>query len=419
MKKNPLKSYIATLISLLLTTVILNIIIIAAINLHSLFWILALCLLIPLLIISIIGYKQFKQYNQYVNRMSTNLNLKNILYELLEESSRLQTRQALYNLILIKAIQALHNANKGSILKVVDQRFCFEAAIGFDMELLKSITLKKEDTYLYKETNGKMDNTVVIHNSKDYNVHIPEEENQRLLKVYGMDDINTTLSTPIKVEGKIWGMINVDSVHQNAFNEEDIKSFEIFAFEVEKVIKLFDTLEANQYLLNHDTLTKITNRRYFNEMVKVYMNSLNKTGFFCLVSIDLNDLKRINDTYGHHHGDRLLVFFTNAVKKHLRKTDIFARYGGDEFVVLLKNTTKSITLDIINSIEVYLDREGIVIDEHIELITFSYGIVEYPEDGTLIDDLLRNADKKMYDDKQRKRNYYSSSYLEKYNEKLD
>lgn len=419
MNNNPFKSLFKVLFSILLITIMLNMIILAAIKLDSIFWLITLCLIVPLILTTIIGVKQFKRFNLFISQISTNLNLKNLLYELLEESSRLQTRDELYHLILQKAISALPNANKGSILELVDQRFTFKAAIGFDLELLKTISLKKEETYLYKETNGTMDRTIIIYNSADYNNDSTDEENLRLLCVPGMKDINTTINTPIHINGMLWGMINADSDKKNAFNEDDIKSLEIFAFEVEKIIKIFDSLEANQYLLNHDVLTQICNRRYFNKEIESYIEIMNEEEKFCLISLDLNELKRINDSYGHHQGDRLLIHFVNAIKRHLRTNDVFARYGGDEFLILLKDTTSDLAYDILRKTEMFLELEGLVIGEHIELITFSYGIVEYPIDGIYIHQLLRNADKKMYEDKQRKRAYYLKSQLENWNEKLD
>lgn len=419
MSNNPYRYLITIYLSLLFITIMFNVIIIAAFNLQSVIWLVVLCVFVPISLLILFGLIQYQKYNLFVKHISTSLNLKNILYELLEESSYLEKREDLCHLILQKAISALPNAYKGSILKVVDESFTFEAAIGFDMALLKTISLKKHETYLYKETNGKLDRTVIIHNSAEYNKNSPAEENQKLLNMYGMKDIQTTISTPINVKGKLWGMLNADSNIKDAFNDEDIRSFEIFAFEIEKIIKLFDSLEANQYLLNHDPLTKISNRHYFNESLSKYMETISQSTVFSLASIDLNDLKRINDTYGHHQGDQLILRFVECINRYLRTQDIFARYGGDEFIIIFKNMPYNEADVIIKAAESALESEGLVIDGHIELISFSYGIVEYPRDGVDIDLLLKTADKKMYEDKRLKRVYYYGNQLENWNEKLD
>jgi diguanylate cyclase (GGDEF)-like protein len=323
--------------------------------------------------------------------------LKNILYDLLNESGKLETREELYDLILDKAILALSNANKGSILKVIDnQVFSFEAAKGFDMKMLKKISLKLEETYLYKETKGKVDRTVIINNSSEYNRESVLEENQLLLSLIGMKDIQTTISTPIIVNGKLWGMINADSIKKDAFSAEDVKSIELFASEVEKVIKLYDSLEENQYLLKYDTLTQVFNRRYFNELIEKIMGDITPMDFFTLVSIDLDNLKRINDRYGHEQGDNLLIRFSEGVKNHLHKEDIFARYGGDEFLILLKSKHIHDAERIMYEVNLDFSETYLNINGQKEKISFSYGIVEFPIDGEEGHNLMKIADEKMY-----------------------
>lgn len=115
-----------------------------------------------------------------------------------------------------------------------------------------------------------------------------------------------------------------------------------------------------------------------------------------LVFFDLNKFKPINDTFGHAEGDRALVAFANEMKSALRDSDVFARVGGDEFVVLLTSTSKKLAEDIIarfrQSLETYNQAANRGYD-----ISFSYGIVEFnPDKHLTVDALLSDGDSLMY-----------------------
>jgi len=114
---------------------------------------------------------------------------------------------------------------------------------------------------------------------------------------------------------------------------------------------------------------------------------------FSFVVIDLNDLKGVNDEYGHQEGDRLLRTFADAVKDNIRGTDYFARIGGDEFALILNE------LNRIDSSKVFLRIMQDLESNHTSLpykITFSYGITLYPDEATNSDALYVSSDEKMY-----------------------
>lgn len=94
-----------------------------------------------------------------------------------------------------------------------------------------------------------------------------------------------------------------------------------------------------KYLSETDVLTNISNRRHFIEQLnKQYRRTAKHGGTFSLLMMDLDNFKMVNDTYGHHIGDQLLIATTEVIKSCIRTKDILGRYGGEEFVVLLPNT---------------------------------------------------------------------------------
>lgn len=338
-------------------------------------------------------YKLHKDIDDYENIARLN----RILYELIHTSSQLTTREALYQEILKKSIQAISNASKGCILLLEDDNILrYQAVYGYDEIALKKTYLLLEQSFLYLESKGKIERTVVIHDPFEYDKKKIKTENMEKILEASPFKIQTTLSTPIIINNKLHGMINVDSELKNAYNKQDIEAIEIFAYEVVNVIKLYDSLEHNQYLLNRDVLTGIYNRRYFNKILSQRIRDAKIGNSFCLISFDLNNLKKANDQFGHECGDRLLVYFADSIKQYIDPSDLFARYGGDEFLLLLnKNTIKSAE-QFINEINEFFNINPLKFHGTNLYVSFSYGISVFPNEGRNIDELIKNADCKMY-----------------------
>jgi diguanylate cyclase (GGDEF)-like protein len=120
---------------------------------------------------------------------------------------------------------------------------------------------------------------------------------------------------------------------------------------------------------------------------------------FSLVVIDLNKFKIINDTYGHAMGDKVLIFFSQLIHKLIRETDYLFRMGGDEFYLLLTNTSANNADVIIKKLQNKLSNEKFIY-ENIEIeLSSSFGTAEYGLDGLTIDELIVIADFRMYENK--------------------
>ncbi len=199
----------------------------------------------------------------------------------------------------------------GSILLKHDEYYVFETSKGFNHEYLELIQLRPEETGLYKVTDGKMDKTVVIKDIHQLNQGYMDSVQIELLKKAGTDKVNSSITAPIKLRQHVIGMISLDSTDHNAFDRSDIEILELFAFEVSKFVQMYETMELNLVMSRYDELTNICNRRYGREQLKRLMKA--KTPFV-LVSIDLNNLKAVNDMYGHDVGDALIQSFVKNTK---------------------------------------------------------------------------------------------------------
>jgi diguanylate cyclase (GGDEF)-like protein len=165
------------------------------------------------------------------------------------------------------------------------------------------------------------------------------------------------------------------------------------------------TREAAIRLSTVDSLTDLSNRAYFFNSVDREIQRSHRFGRgLCLLMMDLDGLKSINDRYGHYQGDLVLRGVAHVIRSVLRGVDVPARYGGDEFVALLPETDSSGALVVAEKIRI--DVSELVVDANGQRITtsLSIGVVTYPEDGKTADELMIAADAAMYSSKRMGKN---------------
>jgi len=161
------------------------------------------------------------------------------------------------------------------------------------------------------------------------------------------------------------------------------------------------------HLAHHDTLTGLPNRSAFMEYLDHLMTGARDTGsLMALLFIDLDHFKRVNDSLGHLVGDTLLRTAASRITSCLRATDVVARFGGDEFMVLLPQVAhradvEQVAQKVLRAIEAPLHAEGRPLS-----VTASVGIALFPDDGDRPDQLIKHADTAMYLAKARGRAQY-------------
>ena len=160
------------------------------------------------------------------------------------------------------------------------------------------------------------------------------------------------------------------------------------------MIRLNRALQREQDLARTDFLTGVLNARFFHEMALMEINrSVRYKRPFTIAFIDVDNFKTINDTFGHTIGDGVLRNIALNIKEHLRKTDIVARVGGDEFVVLLPETDAQTAPLVISNMQRELLKE---MNENGWSITFSIGVLTLSATQISVDEILGKADQLMY-----------------------
>jgi diguanylate cyclase (GGDEF)-like protein len=165
--------------------------------------------------------------------------------------------------------------------------------------------------------------------------------------------------------------------------------------------------DAIEKLAYNDPLTNLPNRILFNDRLKFAMaNAARHNKKFAFIVIDLDKFKEINDKYGHKTGDELLVFVGSRMESMLRKSDTVARFGGDEFILLLTEINDKEDAAIVAEKILGTFREQFILGGYALSIGISMGISFYPDDGIDSDTLFRKADTALYQVKESGRNNY-------------
>jgi polar amino acid transport system substrate-binding protein len=155
-------------------------------------------------------------------------------------------------------------------------------------------------------------------------------------------------------------------------------------------------IEQLEEIASQDDLTRIYNRRMLNEFLHKLTSAADRYRQpLSIVFFDIDDFKLINDRYGHEAGDEVLVRLADIIGSTLRESDVFGRWGGDEFVILLPETTREQAREIVRLIHERVGNHLFVHDQHIRC---AFGVVAY-KFGDTPKELMRRADRKLYEAK--------------------
>jgi len=357
-------------------------------------------------VLYLIKYFDYKNMTRelYENRENlSRLNeLRDSMLEITQAVVGTENPNDLYEMILNKAIMAIPNANVGSVMiKENDGLFHCISQQGFDHDKIKDFALPLEETILWKCTNGKISKTEIV---DDVN------------KVEGLEifplsinskkwHIRSSISVPLFVEKEIKGIVHIDSKEINAFTQDDWTAMEYIRGNIEVALQKFLLYTKMVKLSRFDDLTQAYNRAYFMEQFSHILNNAARyKQTFALGIFDINDLKKVNDSHGHIAGDQTLKVFASVTLNNIRKTDIFARWGGDEFISLFYQINETDITDKISKIRNSLNDQPVKTEKSAITAQFSFGYASYPDDGTDFDKLLKIADNRMYMNKHKMKN---------------
>jgi diguanylate cyclase (GGDEF)-like protein len=165
-------------------------------------------------------------------------------------------------------------------------------------------------------------------------------------------------------------------------------------------VKKYGEMHKKEFkLARTDKLTGLANRHYFDQKLKDEADYADSSGKpLNILMFDLDNFKRFNDSYGHVWGDKLLILFSDIIKQNIRKTDIPVRYGGEEFLLLIRDLDIQMALEVGDRIRRHLEKQKIYIgnEDDKKKVTVSCGVAQYPRHSANIKQAIDYADKALY-----------------------
>jgi len=216
---------------------------------------------------------------------------------------------------------------------------------------------------------------------------------------------NNCVIAPLICQDRVVGVLNLaDKIDGDGFDSEDIALIELFSQLVGASIGNIKLFEKIQHQATTDGLTGLANHKTFYEILeKELWRSRRYGGQISLIMIDVDNLKKINDTFGHRAGDKVIREISRKIKECIRQIDTAARYGGDEFAVILPNTSLTDAVVVAERMVDAVAHSPAIWKKDLIPLSISVGLGQYNAD-TNPEDITSGSDRALYTAKQEGKN---------------
>ncbi len=290
---------------------------------------------------------------------------------------------------------------------LVDAEKCSVMLPDDDGDSLSVISVKGLNKWLMKEVKIRVGEGIA---GRVFQQGVPILiDNEEKLKTFSgtpkpLFKTQSCISLPLKISGETMGILNVsDKASGEPFTEKDLTVLMPFAMQSSILLKLSSchrTSEQMRELSITDPLTGLFNRRYFDVRLEEEYQRAKRYGLnFSLAILDIDDFKALNDTEGHLAGDYALREIANIMTNSIRANDILVRIGGEEFAIIMPQTTKDEAFTVLERIRgnvCAMVLPGVKTKETGGCLTISTGIAMYPESGDSMENIIIQADKSLY-----------------------
>jgi len=238
-------------------------------------------------------------------------------------------------------------------------------------------------------------------------IHEDTREHQQFIEdeIFYEDGIRSYIILPLESRRKLVGTFGLGSRRPRTYSKRDLTLLNQLSKQISVAIenvKLYQQTKENSIL---DDVSSLFNFRYFHQALDRELKLVARhRSRLSLIFIDLDNFKQINDTHGHLRGSRVLRAVGFLLRAAVRETDIAARYGGDEFVVILPDTDLALAKRLSERIRKIICHHVFLRDEGLnERLGASIGVATYPSEAHTKEELIQLADERMYRDKKKNR----------------
>ncbi len=204
----------------------------------------------------------------------------------------------------------------------------------------------------------------------------------------------------LRRDGRPIGVLNIESRKGHRLDEEDLRLALNIAVHLELLMRQVELTDRLERQALSDPLTGLPNRRAFAEELRRALNDRRVTAV-SVILIDFDGFKPFNDTRGHLFGDRILQAVAERLVRSLRPSDLLARYGGDEFAVVLAGVDAPVAGEIAERLRQAVAHAPFAAGEETVPLTISLGVASAPQHGTTVETLVQAADAALYEAKRR------------------
>ncbi|MHA2620514.1 MAG: GGDEF domain-containing protein [bacterium JZ-2024 1] len=217
--------------------------------------------------------------------------------------------------------------------------------------------------------------------------------------------ISSFVCVPMEVDGEVRGRFLI-ARRDRLFTAHEFQFLRILVSDILRVLKNYYLYQELRTMANVDALTGLLNRRALMEVLQREHNRATRYARpYALVMADIDHFKEINDRYGHGAGDTVLKAFAKVLSENMRSTDFVGRYGGEEFLMILPESSVDAAYRLAERARGLVERTRVSMPDHQVIgVTASFGVCGFPDHGRTLEGLLRRVDDFLYRAKQAGRN---------------
>nr|WP_312578415.1 sensor domain-containing diguanylate cyclase [Sedimentibacter sp.] len=254
---------------------------------------------------------------------------------------------------------------------------------------------------------------IIIGNvTKEYSKYV----NSDYINYNDSESEKSRIYTTLVIKGRVVGVMTAQSYSENAYDKNDLNTLKIIANYSAIAIDNAMSYKKIEDIATYDNMTGFLTRFEIIRLGEIiYEKHKDKSTSFCVIMIDIDNFKSINDTYGHVYGDRALNMITNTISKCIRTTDYIGRYGGDEFLLICPGADQREAIEVAERIRHTICNSNYLLDENLSVnITLSLGVYEFGNNDMSFIDGVKMADKYLYNAKKGSKNKVVSKSKAKY-----
>lgn len=344
--------------------------------------------------------------NQYDKLMETNRKLEDSNLRLTSSIAEFYTLQQISEAIgSILEINDLLNFVNDVIIGVMGVNYSTIVLLDHKKNRLKvqfTNILKREDLAILNDNINCKFLLDILENGKAVMVNSVDPQKFDFIQTRG---IGSFICLPLSSKSRKFGLTLIEHKNVNTFDEDNLRLLTTIGKQVSMAIENAELYANLQEMATIDGLTGVYNRVYFHQKFEEEVEAARTLGYdLTLVILDIDKFKKFNDTYGHLFGDIVLKSVAQTVKNNLRATDTVARFGGEEFVIILPRTNATEAFEKIEELRLKV-ANNIVKDNVISAsVTASFGISSFPDISGNQMELIRDADNALYKAKESGRN---------------